>query len=145
MSSVFWGREYGVGRSLFELPEYPFRVFVTHWDLPPDEVWRESNQRADLENRIAELKQDLGADDSCMHQFFATEAAFRSVPLLFNLLSEFQRATGMGNRQWAATVPFNRFSLRSDLGKRGRRTLLFLSESWEELKSRMPFFDKLST
>ena len=48
-----------------------------------------------MENRIAELKHDLGADGFCMKQFFATEAAFRTVLLLFNLLAEFQRAAGM--------------------------------------------------
>jgi hypothetical protein len=91
-----------VGRSLFELPEYTFRVFVTNVDLSPEEVWREYNQRANMENRIAELKYELGADDFCMHQFFATEAAFRSVTLLFNQLSEFQRAAGMVTYQRAA-------------------------------------------
>ena len=36
-----------------------------------------------MENRIAELKHDLGADDFCLQEFFATEAAFRSILLLF--------------------------------------------------------------
>jgi hypothetical protein len=52
-------------------------------------------QRADTDNRIAELKHDLGADGFCLKEFFATEAAFRSVLLLFNLLAEFQRAAGL--------------------------------------------------
>jgi hypothetical protein len=47
-----------------------------------------------MENRIAELKHDLGADGFCLKQFFATEAAFRAVLLLFNLLAEFQRPSG---------------------------------------------------
>jgi len=34
----------------------------------------------------------LGADDFCMQEFFATEAAFPQHPLLFNLLGEFQPA-----------------------------------------------------
>jgi hypothetical protein len=33
-----------------------------------------------MENRIAELKHDLGADDFCLRKFFATEAAFRKHP-----------------------------------------------------------------
>jgi hypothetical protein len=48
-----------------------------------------------MENRIAELKHDLGADGFCLKEFFATEAAFQAVLLLFNLLSEFQRAAGL--------------------------------------------------
>jgi hypothetical protein len=47
------------------------------------------------ENRIAELKRDLGADGFCRRELFATEAAFRSVPLLFNLRAEFQRAADL--------------------------------------------------
>jgi hypothetical protein len=37
----------------------------------PEEIWRGYNRRADTENRIVELKHDLGADGFCMKQFFA--------------------------------------------------------------------------
>ena len=40
-----------------------------------------------MENRIAELKHDLSADGFCLKEFFATEAAFRAVLLLINLLA----------------------------------------------------------
>src|SRR6266853_1909125 len=83
-----------LGRKLLDVPGYTFRVFVSNLALPPEELWRDYNHRADMENRIAELKHDLGADDFCMQEFFATEAAFRSILLLFNLLGEFQRASG---------------------------------------------------
>ena len=53
----------------------------------PEVIWRDYNQRATLEQRIDELKSDLGADDFCRREFYATEAAFRSMLLLFNLLS----------------------------------------------------------
>ena len=33
---------------------------------------RDYNRRADMENRIAELKHDLAADDFCLQEFFAT-------------------------------------------------------------------------
>jgi hypothetical protein len=57
-----------------------------------------------MENRIAELKHDLAADDFCMHVFFATEAAFRSILLLFNLLGEFQRASRLTTYRQPATL-----------------------------------------
>jgi hypothetical protein len=63
----------------------------------PEEIWREYNGRADMKNRIAERKHDLAADDFCLHEFFATEAAFRSILLLFNLLGEFQRTCRFSN------------------------------------------------
>ena len=39
-------------------------------------------------NCIAEWKHDLGAAGFCLKEFFATEAAFRAISLLFNLLAE---------------------------------------------------------
>ena len=51
-----------VGKKLIDLPEYTFRVLVTSLSGPPEEIWRDYNHRADMENRIAELKHDLGAD-----------------------------------------------------------------------------------
>jgi hypothetical protein len=49
---------------------------VTSCAAEPAEIWRDYNRRADMENRIAELKHDLGAHGFCLKQFFATEAAF---------------------------------------------------------------------
>ncbi|HSW49755.1 MAG TPA: transposase [Bryobacteraceae bacterium] len=74
-----------LGRKLIDVPGYTFRVFVTSSADAPQEIWRDYNRRADMENRVAELKHDLGADGFCLKEFFATEAAFRSVLLLFNL------------------------------------------------------------
>jgi len=93
-----------LGRKLLEVPGYTFRVFVSNLALPPEEIWRDYNRRADMENRIAELKHDLGADDFCLREFFATEAAFRSILLLFNLLAEFQRASGLRTYRQPATL-----------------------------------------
>jgi hypothetical protein len=84
-----------LGRRLFDVPGYTFRLFATSLPLAPEEIWRDYNQRADMEKRIAELKYDLAADDFCLKEFFATEATFRAILLLFNLLSEFQRVSGM--------------------------------------------------
>jgi hypothetical protein len=41
---------------------------------PPEIIWRDYSQGADMEKRIAELKYDLAADDFCLREFFATEA-----------------------------------------------------------------------
>ena len=51
-----------VGRKLIDVPGYTFRIFVTSCTTAPLEIWREYNRRADMENRIEELKNDLGAD-----------------------------------------------------------------------------------
>jgi len=58
------------GRKLLEVPGYTFRVFVTNRAEAPEEIWRDYNQRACIEQRIEELKSDLAADDFCLREFF---------------------------------------------------------------------------
>ena len=103
-----------VGRKLIDVPGYTFRIFVTSCADAPVEIWREYNRRADMENRIEELKNDLGADGFCLKQFFATEAAFRWILLLFNLLAEFQRAAGLSGYQRAVDDAHTSSDLRRD-------------------------------
>jgi hypothetical protein len=110
------------GRKLLDVPGYTLRVLVTNLPLPEEEIWRDYNHRADMENRIAEPKHDLAAHDFCLQEFFATEAAFSSILLLFNLLGEFQRVcrfttyrqpatrqrrskSSLGQRNWISNQP----------------------------------------
>ena len=136
------GRD-SVGRKLIDVPGYTFRVFVTSCPHAPEEIWRDYNRRADMENRIAELKHDLGADGFCLKQFFATEAAFRAVLLLFNLLAEFQRAAGLPNYRAPATIRMQVLTCGAILGRAGRRLVVHLSQSWGGLKSRIPLLDSI--
>jgi len=136
------GRD-SVGRKLIDVPGYTFRLFVTSCSDPPQEIWRDYNRRADMENRIAELKHDLGADGFCLQQFFATEAAFRAVLLLFNLLSEFQRAAGLPLYREPATVRTQVLTCGAVLGRAGRHLVIHLSQSWGGLKTRIPMLDSI--
>jgi hypothetical protein len=132
-----------MGRRLFNIPEYTFRLFVTSLPFAPEEIWRDYNQRSDMEKRIAELKYDLAADDFCLKEFFATEAAFRAILLLFNLLSEFQRAGGMQEYRQPATLRAQIFLCGAILGKSGRKQVLHLSSAWGGLETRNPLFEKI--
>jgi hypothetical protein len=136
------GRD-SVGRKLIDVPGYTFRIFVTSCHASPQEIWRDYNRRADMENRIAELKHDLGADGFCMKQFFATEAAFRSVLLLFNLLAEFQSAAALPTYREPATLRTQILTCGAILGRAGRRLVIHLSESWGGLKTRIPLLDNI--
>lgn len=136
------GRD-SVGRKLIDVPGYTFRVFVTSCPEPPEEIWRDYNGRADMENRIAELKHDLGADGFCLKEFFATEAAFRAVLLMFNLLSEFQRAAGLPGYRAPATIRTQVLTCGAILGRSGRRLVVHLSQSWGGLRSRIPLLDSI--
>ena len=95
-------------RRLIEVPGYTYRIFVTSRDEDPVTLWRDYNQRACVEQRIKELKNDLAADGFCMKQFFATEAAFLSVLFAFNLLSLYQQATGTRSEKHYPPLPDDR-------------------------------------
>jgi len=132
-----------IGRKLIDVPGYTFRVFVTSCSDAPEEIWRDYNRRADMENRIAELKHDLGADGFCLKEFFATEAAFRAVLLLFNLLEEFQKVAGLPGYRAPATIRMQVLTCGAILGRAGRRLVLHLSQSWGGLKTRIPLLDAI--
>lgn len=132
-----------VGRKLLEVPGFTFRVFVTNLVAPPEEVWRDYNQRADTENRIAELKYDLGADDFCLHQFFATEASFCAVLLLFNLLGEFQRVSGLKGYRQPATLRTQVLLCGAILGRAGHRLVLHFSLAWGGVEKCKPLIENI--
>jgi len=151
-----WGRERRIvvvrerlrekpslGRRLLNVPGYTFRLFATSLTLTPEEIWRDYNQRSDMEKRIAELKYDLAADDFCLHEFFATEAAFSAILLLFNLLSEFQRVSGMQGYRQPATLRTHVFLCGAILGRAGRKQVLHMSTAWGGLHDRNHLFDKI--
>jgi hypothetical protein len=132
-----------VGRRLLDVPGYTFRVFVTSTNLSPEEVWRTYAGRADIENRISELKSDLEADSFCMRNFFATEAAFRSILMLFNLLGEFQRAAGIKAYKRPATLRTAVFLCGAILGRAGHTAVLHMSLAWGGIKKRIPLMDNI--
>jgi len=130
-----------LGRKLFEVTGYTSRLFVTDLAEPPEEIWRDYNQRAPrggMEQRIQELKCDQATDDFCLQEFFATAVAFLSVLMPFNLLGEFQRATGMTDYRQPATLRVSRKArCGAILGRAGHRTVLRLSSAWGELEEQM--------
>lgn len=132
-----------LGRKLLDVPGYTFRLFVTNLSAPPEEIWRDYNHRADMENRIAELKHDLAADDFCLQEFFATEAAFRGILLLFNLLGEFQRASGFTIYRRPATLRTQVFLCGALLGRAGHRLVLHLSVAWGGLQQRKTLLENV--
>lgn len=134
-----------VGRKLLDVPGYTYRVFVTSSTAAPEVIWRDYNQRATLEQRIDELKADLGADDFCRREFYATEAAFRAVLVLFNLLSLWQRAARPNQTyRRPATLRTEVFLCGAIAGRSGRTPVLHLSRAWGGLAQRMPLIENAS-
>ncbi|MCL5669755.1 MAG: IS1380 family transposase [Acidobacteria bacterium] len=132
-------------RKRFGVPGYTFRVFVTNLNDPPEQIWRDYNQRACIEQRIEELKSDLAADDFSLKEFFATEAAFLAILMLFNLLGEFQRATPMPGYRQPATLRVQVFLCGATPGQAGHHQVLHLSAAWGGPQRRNSLFDRFLT
>ena len=132
-----------LGKKLIDLPAYTFRVLATSLSTAPEEIWRDYNRRADMENRIAELKHDLAADRFCLKDFHATDAVFRSVLLLFNLLSEFRRVSGLPQHKEPATLRSQVFLCGAELAQHAEETTLLLSTAWGGLTRRIPLLTSI--
>ncbi len=70
-----------------------------------------------LQRDTEELKSDLAADDFCLEEFIATEAAFLAILMLFNLLGEIQRTTAMPGYRQPATLRLQVFLCGATLGR----------------------------
>lgn len=114
------------GRRLFEVPGYTFHAVVTTLPLPPEDVWRFYNSRADSENRLKELKEDFGARGFSLQAFDGTEAAFRLICFLFNLVALFKRDVTRNERPQLSTLRTRLLVIGAILGTSGRRPVLRL-------------------
>ena len=61
--------------------KWQFSALVTDLDLLAEAIWRIYGERADGENRIKGLKYDFAADSVNLGDFWATEAALKTVML----------------------------------------------------------------
>lgn len=121
-------RKKALGKELFNLPGYKYQAYVTTLELPPAEVWRLYRGRGDAENRIAELKHDFGINGFCLDSFYATEAAFRTVMLAYNLMSVFRQALLKAPKAVRlSTMRFQCFALGSWVGRNGRKKVQRIS------------------
>jgi hypothetical protein len=77
-----------------------------------------------------------------LQEFFATEAAFRSILLLFNLLGEFH-ACGLTRYRQPATLRAQVFLCGALLCRAGHRLVLHLSASWAGLQQRIPLLENI--
>jgi hypothetical protein len=114
------------GRRLFDLPDYTFHGVITSLSDPPEEVWRFYNGRADCENRLKELKYDYGADGFCLQSFFGTEAVFRLICVLFNLVAQFKHQVLLDDAPQLGTLRHSTFVIGAILASKGRTPVLRL-------------------
>ena len=111
------------GRRLIDCPGYTYRVMVTSVPYAAEVISRMYAGRADSENRIKELKEDLSLDTFCLKSFDATDAAFRMGCVLYNLLAQFRETIlprSWFERRLRAVRDFV-FLVGADLISQGRR------------------------
>jgi hypothetical protein len=114
------------GRRLFDLPGYTFHTIVTTLERPAIEVWRFYNGRADCENRLKELKHDYGADGFCLNAFDGTEAVFRLICALYNLVAAFKTDVTHDCAAQLSRLRTEHFVTGAIVGRDGRQVVLRL-------------------
>src|SRR6266436_7728290 len=122
------------GRKLLEVPGYTFHVLVTTLSHDPVQTWRFYDSRAEIENRIKELKEDFGADGFCLQSFYGTEAAFRLICFLFNLVAEFKRDVTQDEAPRLSTLRTKVLVIGAIMGSEGRHAVLRLGlrDRWRQ-------------
>jgi hypothetical protein len=114
------------GRMLIEVPGYTYHVLVTTLAHHPVQTWQFYNSRADSENRLKELKEDFGADGFCLQSFDGTEAAFRLICFLFNLIAHFKHDITRDQSPRLMTLRTEVLVAGAVLGSDGRKKILRL-------------------
>jgi len=111
---------------LFDAPSYEFSALVTSLDLPARECSDFYDQRGECENTIKEFKNDYGARGFSLAKFTPTEAAFRLISILFNLVSEFKRHVLRDCSPTLNTIRSSVFVIGALLGRAARKVILRL-------------------
>lgn len=124
------------GKTLFDMTDYTYTAILTNMHLPAVDVWRFYNQRADVENRIKELKEDFGADGFCLDSFYGTEAVLRLMGFFYNLITLFKDRVLQNTKPRLKTIRFQILMVAGVLGAAGRNALLRLSAS-AQLRKRL--------
>ena len=120
--------------ALFDSVSYEYAALVTSLTMPADRCSEFYDQRGECENTIKEFKSDFGARGFCLGSFHGTEAVFRLISILFNLITEFKRQVLRDTSVTLGTVRVRVFVLGAMLGRRARRTILRLAlvQRWKE-------------
>ena len=137
-------RPHAAGRRLIDCPGYTYQVMLTSLPYAAELICRMYAGRADSENRIKELKEDLSLDTYCLQSFDATDAAFRMGCVAYNLLAGFRETVlprCWFERRLRAVRDFV-FLVGADLIPQGRRLQIRFAVPREE---RREFLDRLRT
>ena len=118
---------------------YRYGIWITNLDEEAVSVWRTIRRRANDENVIKELKEDLALSGFVMQGFFATEAAFSIRVLLYNLLLVFRTIFLPEKEQnhRISTLRFKYFTIPAHLGRSSTGKWLRLSTFPKKLQQKI--------
>lgn len=112
---------------LFDVPAYEYSGLVTSLSGTARECSDFYDQRGRCENTIKEFKNDFGARGFSLARFTATEAAFRLISILFNLVSEFKREVLHDTSVTLGTIRTTLFVIGAAIGRAARKIVLRLA------------------
>ncbi len=114
-------RALGKQLSLFKIETEKFRYgsWITSSTEDPLTIWRSIRKRANDENTIKELKDDLALCGFSLNQFYSTETAFLFRILLYNIIQVFRSSILSKNERHhrIATLRFKYFVIPANLGR----------------------------
>ncbi len=119
--------------ALFELTGYRYQVIVTNIEeMPPEEVWRFYNERANVENMIREGILSYSLDINISHFYGANVAYFHLVILAYNLMNLFKELVleQKDKKRMGKWIRQRFFLMAGKLVSSGRRFILKLQEDW---------------
>lgn len=111
---------------LFDVPTYEYRALVTSLAKPARDCLTFYDKRGECENTIKEFKNDFGARGFSLAKFTPTEAAFRLISILFNLVSSFKHEVLEDTSLTLATIRTRVFVIGAALGRAARNLILRL-------------------
>jgi len=137
-SGLRWEENY------WRFPAIPSASFVTNGTLPPEELWRDYNRRADMEKSHRRTETRFG----CRTIFACGSSSPPKLPsAAFCCCSicsgEFQRACRFTRYRQPATLRAQVFLCGALLGRAGHRLVLHLSTSWGGLQQRIPLLENI--
>ncbi len=72
---------------------YKYQAIMTNQETSPEEVWRFYNKRGNVENKIDEVKDGFGVDETSQHNMLANRAFALIKALSYNIVTWFKRVT----------------------------------------------------
>jgi DDE family transposase len=124
------------GKMLWEDKTYRYQALMTNLPLSVGglQVWQDYNGRAGLENVIKELDENFALPRTCLHSFWATEAALSLSVLSYNLTVMFQQFFKWKNPVRADTLRYRLFCTGGVLSHPARQRTLSLSVVGRDLR-----------